>query len=163
MMPRSAPREFTGRHMLITMLSFFGVVITVNVTMAIYANTSWTGLVVKNTYVASQQFNEKAAIGRAQSALGWQGALTYGGGKLSYRLADAEGAPVKPAGVTVTLKRPAYESEDMTVKLQPDGDGFSAQTAVRDGIWIIDVEAEIPGHAPYRDVSRHQITNGELQ
>ncbi|RWK14298.1 FixH family protein, partial [Mesorhizobium sp.] len=51
------PRVFTGRHMLAIILAFFGVVIAVNLTMATLANTSWTGLVVENTYVASQQFN----------------------------------------------------------------------------------------------------------
>lgn len=53
-------RAFTGRHMLATILTFFGVVIAVNLTMATLASTSWTGLVVENTYVASQQFNRKA-------------------------------------------------------------------------------------------------------
>ncbi|ESY87148.1 FixH family protein, partial [Mesorhizobium sp. LNHC229A00] len=67
------PREFTGRHMLAIIPAFFGVVIAVNLTMATLANTSWTGLVVENTYVASQQFNRKAEEGRAQAALGWTG------------------------------------------------------------------------------------------
>ncbi|ESZ68246.1 hypothetical protein X726_32300 [Mesorhizobium sp. L103C105A0] len=74
------PREFTGRHMLATVLAFFGVVIAVNLTMATLANTSWTGLVVENTYVASQQFNKKAEEGRAQAALGWTGQLTIAWG-----------------------------------------------------------------------------------
>ncbi|TGV41583.1 cytochrome oxidase, partial [bacterium M00.F.Ca.ET.168.01.1.1] len=39
------PREFTGRHMLVIILAFFGVVIAVNLTMATLASTSWTGLV----------------------------------------------------------------------------------------------------------------------
>ncbi|TIS18850.1 MAG: cytochrome oxidase, partial [Mesorhizobium sp.] len=54
------PREFTGRHMLISILAFFAVVIGVNLTMATFAHRSWTGLVVENTYVASQQFNGRA-------------------------------------------------------------------------------------------------------
>ncbi|KXF75122.1 cytochrome oxidase [Paramesorhizobium deserti] len=162
-MSSSAPREFTGRHMLIVLALFFGTIIAVNVTMAVYANTSWTGLVVKNSYVASQEFNEKAALGRAQSALGWRGTVTYRDGRLSYSLANAEGAPVTLTSVKVTLRRPAYEAEDMTVELQPHGNAFSTPVAVRDGIWIIDVEAGISGRAPYHDISRHHITNGTLQ
>ena len=42
------------------MLAFFGVIIAVNVVMATLASTSWTGLVVENSYVASQEFNRKA-------------------------------------------------------------------------------------------------------
>ena len=56
------PAEFTGRHMLAIMLAFFGVIIAVNLVMATLASKSWTGLVVKNTYVASQQFNRKAPV-----------------------------------------------------------------------------------------------------
>ena len=50
---------FSGRHMLLTMLAFFGVIIGVNLTMAWFARSSWTGLVVENSYVASQEFNAK--------------------------------------------------------------------------------------------------------
>ena len=59
-------REFTGRHMLVIMVAFFSVIIAVNLTMAFFARSSWTGAVVENTYVASQQFNRKAAEGRAR-------------------------------------------------------------------------------------------------
>ncbi|TIV43240.1 MAG: cytochrome oxidase, partial [Mesorhizobium sp.] len=88
------PREFTGRHMLVIILAFFGVVIAVNLTMATLASTSWTGLVVENTYVASQQFNKKAEEGRAQAALGWTGKLTIAWGEVRYGLADVAGKPV---------------------------------------------------------------------
>ena len=52
--------EFTGRHMLGIMLAFFATVIAVNVTMAMFASKSWTGFVVRNSYVASQEFNERS-------------------------------------------------------------------------------------------------------
>ncbi|TIV56739.1 MAG: cytochrome oxidase, partial [Mesorhizobium sp.] len=78
------PREFTGKHMLVSILAFFAVVIGVNVTMATLALKSWTGLVVENTYVASQQFNEEAKKGRAQAALGWTGTLTVASGEVRY-------------------------------------------------------------------------------
>jgi nitrogen fixation protein FixH len=64
------PTEFTGKHMLATMVAFFGVIITVNLIMARFAVTTWSGLVVPNTYVASQQFNAKAAEARAIDAIG---------------------------------------------------------------------------------------------
>lgn len=61
--------EFTGRHMLAIMIAFFGVIIAVNVTMAVMAGRSWTGIVVEDTYIASQEFNSRVAEGRAQAAL----------------------------------------------------------------------------------------------
>ena len=82
------PREFTGKHMLAVILAFFGVILAVNLTLATLANTSWTGLVVENTYVASQQFNKKAEEGRAQAALGWTSKLTIAWGEVRYSLTE---------------------------------------------------------------------------
>src|SRR6185437_10845881 len=82
------PRQFTGWHMLAVMVLFFGTIITVNIVMAVFANTSWTGLVVQNTYVASQEFNRKAAEGRAQAARGWKTRLELQPGLVRFALAD---------------------------------------------------------------------------
>ena len=35
-------RPFTGRHMAIIIISFFAVIIAVNLTMAYFARSSWT-------------------------------------------------------------------------------------------------------------------------
>lgn len=63
---------FTGRHMLATMVGFFGLVVGVNFTMAWFASDSFGGIVVDNTYVASQRYNGWLAAARAQQQLGWQ-------------------------------------------------------------------------------------------
>jgi nitrogen fixation protein FixH len=36
---------FTGYHMLAILVAFFGVIISVNLLMAYYANSSWSGLI----------------------------------------------------------------------------------------------------------------------
>ena len=65
-----APREFTGKHMLLLAVGFFGVIISVNVLMAVLSATSWTGLVVQNSYVASQEFETRRVAHDAQQAAG---------------------------------------------------------------------------------------------
>ncbi|WP_192357079.1 FixH family protein [Mesorhizobium mediterraneum] len=158
------PREFTGRHMLATILAFFGVVIGVNLTMATLASTSWTGLVVENTYVASQQFNQKAEEGRAQAALGWTGKLTIAGGEVRYSLSDADGKPVPLHGVKVLFRHPAYEAGDKAVTLAlSSGQEFAAQHTPRDGVWIVEVDADAGLAEPYRQVRRIMISQGALQ
>ena len=67
---------FTGWHMLAIMIMFFGTIITVNLIMAWNASHSWSGLVVQNTYVASQQFNGKVALAKELAASGIEGNLT---------------------------------------------------------------------------------------
>ncbi|OHV64207.1 cytochrome oxidase [Mesorhizobium sp. LCM 4577] len=164
------PREFTGRHMLIVIVSFFAVVIGVNVTMATLARKSWTGLVVENTYVASQQFNEEARKGRAQAALGWKGKLTIASGEVRYSVADAEGKPVPLHGVRVLFRHPAYEAEDKAVTLAASSSGspgntgeFIARHTPKDGVWIVEIDADAGLTSPFRDVRRVIISNGALQ
>ncbi|KRB23160.1 MULTISPECIES: FixH family protein [Mesorhizobium] len=158
------PREFTGRHMLAIILAFFGVVIAVNLTMATLANTSWTGLVVENTYVASQQFNKKAEEGRAQAALGWSGNLTIAWGEVRYSLTDAAGKPVTLRGVKVLFRHPAYEKEDKAITLAPaTGQEFAAQHTPKDGVWIVEVDADAGLAKPYREVRRIMISHGALK
>ncbi|EHK52322.1 FixH family protein [Allomesorhizobium alhagi] len=158
------PREFTGRHMLFIILAFFGVVIGVNVIMATFARTSWTGLVVENTYVASQQFNQKARNGQAQAALGWTGKLTIAAGEVRYSLRDAAGNPVPVRGVKVLFRHPAYEAEDKTVTLTAaSGQIFTARHTPKDGVWIVEIDADAGLAKPYRDVRRVMISRGALQ
>ena len=72
------PKEFTGKHMLFTMVAFFGVIVTVNLIMARFAVTTWSGLVGAQHlwWPARQPFNGKAAESRAIDALGYQVKLT---------------------------------------------------------------------------------------
>jgi hypothetical protein len=41
------PRRIEGRHVLAGLVAFFGVIIGVNLTLAVLANTSWTGRLTK--------------------------------------------------------------------------------------------------------------------
>ncbi|HEV2507241.1 MAG TPA: FixH family protein [Mesorhizobium sp.] len=161
---RRSTGEFTGRHMLIITLTFFGVIVAVNMTMATLARSSWTGLVVQNSYVASQQFNRKAEEGRAQAALHWQGMLTVADGVIRYALVDADGKPVLPASVRVAFRHPAYDAEDRTIDLVPEPGGtFSTRQAVRDGAWIVEVDADVGRGSPYRQVQRVFVRGGAIQ
>ena len=164
------PHEFTGRHMLIVIVTFFAVVIGVNVTMATLAQTSWTGLVVENTYVASQQFNEEAKKGRAQAALGWTGKLTVASGEVHYSLVDAHGKALPLRGVRVLFRHPAYEAEDEALTLAAsagvspgNAQEFAVRHTPKDGVWIIEIDADAGLASPFRDVRRVMISNGALQ
>ncbi|WP_027168927.1 FixH family protein [Mesorhizobium sp. WSM3224] len=162
--------EFTGKHMLLTVLGFFGVVVGVNVTMATLASASWTGLVVENTYVASQQFNGKAKEGRAQAALGWAGRLTIASGEVRYSLVDVRGKLVRLHGVRILFRHPAYDAQDGAVTLAAASGGnrqsageFAAPYKPKDGVWIVEIDADAGLASPYRDVRRIMISKGALR
>ena len=159
------PREFTGKHLLLILIAFFGVIISVNVTMATLANRSWTGLVVQNSYVESQKFNDHFDAARARAALGWLSEMSYADGEFSYRITNREGRDVRLMDVAVEFRRPVQESKDQNAALLPAGDGsFAGELPLDDGQWIVDVSAVAPGLAePWRDMKRIFVRNGSLQ
>ena len=159
---QSRQPEFTGRHMLMIMVAFFGVVIAVNLAMATLARTSWTGFVVENTYVASQQFNTKMAETRAQAALGWTGTLSVRGGSARYSLADHAGRPVRLTGVALTFMRPVDDREDRRIVLDRASDGsFATADRIADGVWLVEVEADAGLQKPYRETLRIHVAGGD--
>lgn len=133
-------KQFTGRHMLFAMLAFFGVIIIVNLTMAAFASRSWTGLVVKNSYVASQAFNRELEQAKLQAARGWTGDITYSGGAVILSLTDKAGQPVLLDASVARIGRPAYEQEDHRVEMVHQGNGvYHAKDTLAPGIWQVSV------------------------
>jgi nitrogen fixation protein FixH len=132
-------KEFTGWHMLAVLGLFFGTVIGVNLTLAYFANSSWTGLVVKNSYVESQRFNVVTAKRLEQEALGWTGIADYRAGVFSFKLTSRSGAVIGGAAISARIGRPSTAAEDRIVNLDAAGPVYSAATELRPGIW----EAEV--------------------
>ena len=64
-------RRFTGWHFTAIITAFFGVVITVNLTMAVFATRTFGGVVVENSYVASQKYNDWLEAAKRQQQLAW--------------------------------------------------------------------------------------------
>lgn len=153
--------SFTGWHMAAIMAAFFGVIIAVNVAMASFASTSWTGIVVKNSYVASQQFNAKMAQTRAQAALGWKSALAVRDNVVRYDLSDSSGRAIPARSVKVTFKRPVDDRHDHDVSLSRDASAvFSSPHHLADGVWLAEVETDAGLDFPYRETLRLQIKGG---
>lgn len=152
------PSEFTGKHMLFTMLAFFGVIITVNLIMARFAVTTWSGLVVPNTYVASQQFNAKAAESRAIDALGYRVKLIPYGDGLEIDFVDAAGNPAEADAMIAELRRPVGEHSDRHMVLTRDADGvYRGAGELAEGEWIATVVATRDGQTLYRKGRRFHV------
>jgi nitrogen fixation protein FixH len=137
-MTASKQKEFTGRHMLLVTVSFFAVVVGVNVFMAYLASRTWTGLVVDNSYVASQEFQKKADAARQQDAAGWSMSVAYADGSLVVRLL-ALGEPMALTGVSAFVRRPVGGHDDVTVLLQPHAGGYEGSVSLDTGVWDVTV------------------------
>lgn len=136
---------FTGRHMLAVALLFFGTIIGVNLVMVISATGTFPGLVVKNSYIASQNFNLTLAEARAQDETGWRMDLEAGDGAIAVRLFDRDGVPLRGLDVIAAAGRPSTTGEDRSIALVRDGAGYRAAEALPPGVWEIAIEARRDG------------------
>lgn len=156
--------KFTGWHMLAIMCLFFGVIITVNMIMATMAIKSWSGLVVKNSYVASQEFNEKSITGKQQAALQWEGKPDYSKGVFHYTLQDRNGGGIYVTSAVAEFKRPVGDASDTKITLNIDGVGqLSGAVALGEGAWIVEINSEAGLEDPYRQIGRFIIVDGEYK
>ncbi len=131
-------REITGKHVLLGFVGAFGVIITVNVVMAYNAVKTFPGLEVKNSYIASQEFDVRKD---AQEALGWTVGAEHENGVLRLEILDSAGQPVQPARMQVVLGRPTQEKDDQELSFTFDGKAFVTPVEVADGNWNIRMTA----------------------
>ena len=127
-------REFTGRHMLIVTLGFFGTIIAVNLFMAYSAISTFPGLEVKNGYIASQQFNTRKA---EQEALGWTVDADLENGYITLSITDAAGVPVQVSSLKAPIGRPTENFEDVNPDYQFDGTAYVGKAELGPGNWNV--------------------------
>ena len=132
---------FTGWHMLGVMVLFFGTIITVNLVMAWNATHSWSGLVVQNTYVASQQFNDAAL---AQRALGWTAEADYADGVLTVDIRDRDGMAAQVERIEALVGWATSTRDDFRPVLTRDGSRFSAPAEMVPSNWDVYLKAWAP-------------------
>lgn len=131
-------RRLTGRGVLIIFLTFFGVVTSVNLVMAYLATDTFPGLVVKNSYVASQNFDAERD---AHEALGWSATVELVEGRLEVSVTDRDGAPVHGLTMSAIIGRPATTEGERIVDLAPEGDIYMARPGLPKGVWRVEIRA----------------------
>ena len=131
---------FTGRHITMILVAFFAVVIAVNLLMANYAISTFGGVVVENSYVASQNFNKWLDEAQREKALGWTAeAKRMDDGRLAIRLI---GAPAQGVALSADARHPLGRIPDQMLRFQRQADGsFVSNQALPAGRWRLRIEA----------------------
>ena len=133
-------RRFTGRRFLAIMVICFGIIIAVNITMATFATRTFPGLIVENSYVASQEYNKGLEAGRRQRAMGWEVRADVAGEALVVEGHDAAGQPLHGAKVSALLTHPLGQTEPVQVELKEGPDGrFRAPHGLPPGRWDMEL------------------------
>lgn len=128
-------RQFTGRHMALAMVGFFGLVVAVNFTMAWFARDSFGGLVVDNAYVASQKYNGWLAEARAQDALPWRAEQGLAADRhVTLALHGSAGS----FSATAVAEHPLGRAPDLALRFAAGADGSLRSTeALPPGRWNV--------------------------
>lgn len=136
---------FTGKHFTAIIVAFFAVVVSVNVYMARAASSTFGGVVVENSYVASQEFNTWLAQAEKEKALGWSAtARRLEDNRLSVMLAGAPGEGVE---LTAVARHPLGRAPDREMRFARQADGsFVSDQALEAGRWRVRFDARAGEH-----------------
>lgn len=145
-----AGQPFTGRHMAAIMIGFFAVVIAVNLYMAREATSTFGGVVVENSYVASQNFNRWLRQADVESRLGWSARLTRGGdGRIAVEM---RGLPAGEATVSAIARHPLGRLPEQELAFARASDGrYVATAALPPGRWHLRLQVESGGQVWRRE------------
>ncbi|QDC08309.1 FixH family protein [Oceanicola sp. D3] len=138
--------EITGRQVFAVTAGAFAVIIGVNLVMAYKAVSTFPGLEVKNSYVASQQFDAKR---EAQEALGWNVAPQYEGGVLAIAVTGPEGRPAVVENFEVMVGRTTVRNQDRMPEFTYEGGRFVAPVDLAQGRWEVRVKANAVDGTPF--------------
>jgi nitrogen fixation protein FixH len=137
-------RELTGPKVLAIAVASFGLIIAVNFYMAFQAISTFPGLEVENSYVASQSFDQDR---KAQQALGWTVTPRYDAVAQQMHLSfvDAAGAPVTLGDLSVLIGRSTEAADDMRPVFRHIQGQYVAQIELGMGKWMLHLTAHSTG------------------
>ena len=125
-------RRITGRHAAAALVAFFGVVVTVNLVMAAFATSTFGGVVVENSYVASQNYNDWLAAAERQKELGWKISPSVDEQRRITVTLAVEGAEVRGYA-----RHPLGREADVPLNFVAQEGGFRSMKPLPDGRWNV--------------------------
>ena len=140
--------KLTGRHVLIMVLAFFGVMIAANVIFIRAAVCTFPGVAEDHSYLQGLKYNDTLVERAAQAELGWSAEVAEvaregDAGRIVVRLAKGDAA-LSGLAVDGVLKRPASDDADQALAFKALGGGLYAAEVVAfaPGAWDMDLRAE---------------------
>jgi nitrogen fixation protein FixH len=129
-----------GRHVLLGLVVFFGVMLVANSLLVYYALDTFSGGARPDPYRAGLHYNDTIAAAERQAALGWQTDLAYDDarGRLSLRFMDKADSPVAGLDLEGMIGRPATNGEDRVITFKEIAQGvYTADLRLAPGDWVV--------------------------
>ena len=140
--------KLTGRHVLLMVVAFFGVMLVANVIFIRAAVRTFPGVSEEKSYFQGLHYNDALAERAVQSRLGWTAEVTEvvregETGHIIIHMTKDETALTSLA-LTGVLKRPAHSDDDQSLAFNSLGEGlYEAEVAAFGaGAWDIALRAE---------------------
>jgi nitrogen fixation protein FixH len=158
--PRT-PKPLTGRKVLFMLVTFFGVVIAVNLVMMRLAIQTLPGTEVDSAYSASLTYEKQIAAARDQNARNWKvdahvERSGQGGATLQIEARDKEGRPMSGLKFQGRFERPTDRRADLPVTLAEVGIGIYRGSAltIASGQWDLVLEGVVAGQRLFLSKNR---------
>jgi nitrogen fixation protein FixH len=139
-----------GRHVLLGLIAFFGIMILANAIFLYFAVSTFSGGDASNAYRNGLHYNTTLEAAKRQKERGWRTELAYDDGarRLTLKVMDQAAAPVTGLHVGANLARPATDREDRRVVLKESGEGiYVAALDLAPGAWIIAIVSRREGES----------------
>jgi nitrogen fixation protein FixH len=148
-------KEVTGRMVLICLLTFFAIVVAVNVGMMVAAISTFTGLDSESPYREGLAFEQEKSAAIAQRELGWQVQESVkaeaGATRLEISARDADGRWLGGLKAAATLVHPSDRRLDRDLAMTEDAPGhYSGLTGAAVGQWNLVIELSRAGARVFR-------------
>ena len=156
-----SPKPLTGRMVLFMLLSFFGVVIGVNMIMMRLAVQTLPGTEVDSAYSASLAYEKEIAAAHDQNARNWKVNAHIqrspdGGATLQVEARDNSGMPMSGLTFQGRFERPTDRRADQPVGLSEIGGGIYRGSAplIAAGQWDLVLEGDVAGRRMFLSKNR---------
>jgi nitrogen fixation protein FixH len=129
-----------GRHVLMGLIVFFGVMLAANSALVYYAVDTFSGGDRPDPYRSGLRYNETIAADKRQAALGWQTDIAYDDakGRLTLSFVNEAEQPVAGLALGATVSRPATDKDDLAVDFEEIALGvYATDVRLAPGLWVI--------------------------
>ena len=112
-----------GKHVLIAMLSFFGVILVVNGVFTYFALSTFTGISTDDAYRRGRDYNQAIEAAERQKELGWSVQVEHrsaadGAFELSIRPRDKDGSLMTGLRIEARITRPTQADLDRSISVR---------------------------------------------
>jgi nitrogen fixation protein FixH len=143
-------KDLEGRHVLMALIGFFGVMFIANGIFVYFALATFSGGDTSDPYRKGLHYDETLGEAERQMERGWRTEVHYDDkkGRLLLSFLDKSAEPVTGLHVGVTFSRPATDKDDRSVDLAEVSQGvYAADVQLAPGLWVISVDSNGGGEA----------------